>query len=102
MKQQIMKAVVLRRQDTATRERKRLDGLWSFALDPAGEGRAAQWFAGPLAGAREIAVPRGLEAELAVVNRCMPGAETARSQAIKALLANPGLPYRRNHHGRPM
>jgi beta-glucuronidase len=48
---------VLRPQDTATRERKRLDGLWRFALDPAGEGRAARWFARPLAGDREMAVP---------------------------------------------
>ena len=31
---------MLRPQDTTTRERKRLDGLWRFALDPAGEGRA--------------------------------------------------------------
>ena len=28
-------------QDTATRERKSLNGLWRFRLDPAGEGRAA-------------------------------------------------------------
>ncbi|MET0415469.1 MAG: beta-glucuronidase [Actinoplanes sp.] len=48
---------MLRPQDTATRERKRLDGLWRFALDPAGEGRSARWFAGPLADAREMAVP---------------------------------------------
>jgi beta-glucuronidase len=48
---------VLRPQDTATRERKRLDGLWRFALDPAGEGRDARWFAGSLANAREMAVP---------------------------------------------
>ncbi|PRY20548.1 beta-glucuronidase [Pseudosporangium ferrugineum] len=48
---------MLRPQDTATRERKRLDGLWRFALDPAGEGRTARWFGGPLAGAREMAVP---------------------------------------------
>ncbi|BCJ51360.1 beta-glucuronidase [Actinoplanes sp. NBRC 14428] len=48
---------MLRPQDTATRERKRLDGLWRFALDPAGEGRTARWFDGPLAGAREMAVP---------------------------------------------
>jgi len=32
---------VLRPQDTATRGRKGLDGLWRFALDPAGEGRDA-------------------------------------------------------------
>ena len=48
---------MLRPQDTATRERKRLDGLWRFALDPAGQGRTARWFAGPLADAREMAVP---------------------------------------------
>jgi beta-glucuronidase len=48
---------VLRPQDTATRERKRLDGLWRFSLDPAGQGRSARWFAGPLADAREMPVP---------------------------------------------
>jgi beta-glucuronidase len=48
---------VLRPQDTATRERKSLNGLWRFALDPAGEGRAARWYAGPLADSREMAVP---------------------------------------------
>jgi beta-galactosidase/beta-glucuronidase len=30
---------VLRPQDTATRERKSLSGLWLFALNPAGDGR---------------------------------------------------------------
>jgi beta-glucuronidase len=48
---------VLRPQDTATRERKRLDGLWQLTLDPAGAGRIARWFAGPLPDAREMAVP---------------------------------------------
>jgi beta-glucuronidase len=48
---------VLRPQDTDTRERKSLNGLWAFAIDPNGQGRAARWFAGPLAGAREMAVP---------------------------------------------
>jgi beta-glucuronidase len=48
---------MLRPQDTDTRERKSLNGLWSFALDPAGAGRAGRWFAGPLAEAREMAVP---------------------------------------------
>lgn len=48
---------MLRPQDTATRERKRLDGLWTFALDPDGAGRAGRWFAGRLPGAREMAVP---------------------------------------------
>jgi beta-glucuronidase len=48
---------MLRPADTLTRERKPLTGLWRFRLDPAGEGRAAGWFAGPLPGAREMAVP---------------------------------------------
>jgi beta-glucuronidase len=48
---------VLRPQDTATRERKPLTGLWRFRLDGAGEGRAAEWFKRPLGDAREMAVP---------------------------------------------
>ena len=48
---------MLRPKDTSTRERKSLNGLWQFALDHAGEGRSGQWFAGPLPGAREMAVP---------------------------------------------
>ena len=48
---------MLRPKDTATRERKTLDGLWSFALDADGAGRRERWWAGPLAGAREMPVP---------------------------------------------
>jgi beta-glucuronidase len=48
---------MLRPKDTSTRERKTLNGMWQFALDPADEGRSGQWFAGPLPGAREMAVP---------------------------------------------
>jgi beta-glucuronidase len=48
---------VLRPQDSATRERKSLNGLWQFALDPAGHGRGARWFGAPLADAREMPVP---------------------------------------------
>ena len=48
---------MLRPRDTATRERKSLDGLWRFRLDAAGEGRSARWFSGPLPDAREMAVP---------------------------------------------
>src|SRR3954467_9641335 len=40
---------MLRPQDGPTRERKSLNGLWRFRLDPAGEGRAAGWWRGPLA-----------------------------------------------------
>ncbi|MGV0836345.1 beta-glucuronidase [Mycolicibacterium thermoresistibile] len=43
--------------DTPTRERKSLNGLWRFAIDRDGVGREAQWWAGPLPGAREVPVP---------------------------------------------
>src|SRR5918997_396998 len=48
---------MLRPQDTSTRERKNLDGLWRFAVDGSGVGRAQGWFAGPLPAARDMAVP---------------------------------------------
>ena len=48
---------MLRPKDTATRERKTLDGLWSFALDADGAGRRERWWEGPLTGAREMPVP---------------------------------------------
>jgi beta-glucuronidase len=48
---------MLRPQDSPTRERKRLDGLWRFALDPAGSGREAGWWRGPLRDARDVPVP---------------------------------------------
>ena len=48
---------MLRPQDTRTRERKNLDGLWQFALDGGRTGQQDRWFAGPLTEAREMAVP---------------------------------------------
>jgi len=48
---------MLRPQDTSTRERKNLNGLWRFTLDQQGEGRTAKWFTGSLPHAREMAVP---------------------------------------------
>src|SRR3954447_19022348 len=48
---------MLRPRETATRERKSLAGLWRFALDAHGRGRTERWWKGPLAGAREAAVP---------------------------------------------
>jgi beta-glucuronidase len=48
---------MLRPQDGPTRETKRLDGLWAFRLDPAGEGRDAGWWRSRLADAREVPVP---------------------------------------------
>ena len=48
---------MLRPQDSATRERKNQNGLWQFALDPDEQGQTDRWYAEPLAGAREMAVP---------------------------------------------
>jgi beta-glucuronidase len=48
---------VLAPRDTATRERKSLDGLWRFALDAAGAGRDQGWQHGLPGGAREMPVP---------------------------------------------
>jgi len=48
---------MLRPQDTSTRERKNLNGLWDFRLDPEGEGRSAGWFSQPLPDASQMAVP---------------------------------------------
>jgi beta-glucuronidase len=48
---------MLRPQDTATRERKSLDGLWQFALDPDDAGRTQRWFDGRLPASRQMAVP---------------------------------------------
>ena len=48
---------MLRPQDTSTRERKNLDGLWRFALDGAGTGRGQSWQSGILPDAGEMAVP---------------------------------------------
>ena len=48
---------MLRPTDTTTRERKRLDGVWSFCFDPDNRGVAEGWHAGPLPDARPMAVP---------------------------------------------
>jgi beta-glucuronidase len=48
---------MLRPQDTDTRERKSLNGLWSFRLDADGVGVDDGWFGGPLPASREMAVP---------------------------------------------
>src|SRR3954447_11207084 len=48
---------MLRPQDGPTRERKTLNGLWRFRLDPDGAGRDEGWWRSPLAGAREMPVP---------------------------------------------
>ncbi|MCB0911565.1 MAG: beta-glucuronidase [Propionibacteriaceae bacterium] len=60
---------MLRPQDTPTRERKSLAGLWSFRLDADGDGRRDGWPASPLQDAREMAVP-------ASYNDIIPGAES--------------------------
>ena len=48
---------MLRPRDTRTRERRSLDGLWRFALDPEGVGRAEEWSGRPLPSARDVPVP---------------------------------------------
>jgi beta-glucuronidase len=42
---------------SSTRERTSLDGLWRFALDPRGVGRAERWWTGTLPGDGEMPVP---------------------------------------------
>lgn len=48
---------MLRPTDTATRERKSLNGIWAFRLDAEGAGRRDGWWQAPLEEAREIPVP---------------------------------------------
>ena len=48
---------MLRPRDTRTRERRSLDGIWRFALDPEGVGRAEEWWGGLLTSTREVPVP---------------------------------------------
>ena len=48
---------MLRPQDTSTRERKSLTGLWEFRLDPTRAGRSARWFADALPDAVRAPVP---------------------------------------------
>ena len=48
---------MLRPQDTATRETKRLDGLWSFTADADGVGRAEGWWRGRPARGPAMPVP---------------------------------------------
>lgn len=48
---------MLRPQQTSTRDVRRLDGLWSFALDPDGRGRTEQWWLGSLPDATVMPVP---------------------------------------------
>ena len=48
---------MLRPIDSPTRERKRLDGRWSFGFDAGNVGLTEGWHTGSLADAREMAVP---------------------------------------------
>jgi beta-glucuronidase len=48
---------MLNPRQSATRERTSLDGLWRFALDPAGAGRDERWWTSVLPGDQEMAVP---------------------------------------------
>jgi len=48
---------MLRPQDSPTRERKQIVGLWDFCLDPEDEGVDKKWYGGKLPEAVRIAVP---------------------------------------------
>ncbi len=48
---------MLRPQETSSRERVTLNGLWAFVFDPGELGRAGEWWRGPLADAVEMPVP---------------------------------------------
>jgi beta-glucuronidase len=48
---------MLRPQDSTTRERRSLDGIWSFAVDTDGRGRTDGWWRNRLPGAGEMPVP---------------------------------------------
>src|SRR5689334_23200968 len=48
---------MLRPQDSPTRQRCNLDGVWDFAVDADGVGRSAGWFRGRLPGRTAMAVP---------------------------------------------
>jgi beta-glucuronidase len=48
---------MLRPQESATRDRRSLAGLWRFRADPDGVGREQRWFAAPLADAIDMPVP---------------------------------------------
>jgi beta-glucuronidase len=59
---------MLRPQESPTRDRRSLAGLWRFRADPDGVGREQQWFATPLADAIDMPVP-------ASYNDIVPGRE---------------------------
>lgn len=52
---------MIRPQDTSTREKKSMSGLWSFRLDPEAQGHDQRWFEAALSGAREMAVPASFQ-----------------------------------------
>jgi beta-glucuronidase len=49
--------VMLPPRDTISRDCRRLDGLWAFAFDHGGEGRARHWWSGVLPASRPMPVP---------------------------------------------
>lgn len=48
---------MLRPQDNARREARRLDGLWRFRADTGGVGRSERWWAEPLVDPITMPVP---------------------------------------------
>ncbi|GAE72958.1 beta-glucuronidase [Cutibacterium acnes JCM 18916] len=49
--------MMLRPQDTATRDTKCLSGMWDFAFDAEDRGQTEKWFTRPLPTCTEMAVP---------------------------------------------
>src|SRR5580658_3354410 len=49
--------IMLRPQDNARREARRLDGLWDFVVDTQGVGRDQGWWRGPLVNPTPMPVP---------------------------------------------
>ena len=56
---------MLRPQNSATRDARRLDGLWSFTHDPLNVGRTEQWWSAPLPNAVLLPVPSSFNDVLA-------------------------------------
>lgn len=59
-----------RPQDTATRDRRRLDGRWRFRVDVDGVGRDERWFAGALREAQDMAVPASYDDLVRAARTC--------------------------------
>src|SRR3954470_6229175 len=101
---------MLRPQDGPTRERKRLDGLWRFRLDPAGAGRDEGWWQRPPAGGRDTPRPARYNAIPAHAGARTPGPApgpcpfrpgTTTSRPMPPAATTSGTPGTRRPYGCP-